>query len=199
MIKAKDKSKIAEAVEATPYLYLRLTDPKGTVLIGGSNGSRKDWLEKKLYSYIDQPGKFQFYQLYGREKAGKYQLICEIEPETVSTVSAAPVKIMNSKAEANFDLLQENAKLLSKVEILEFQNRELLSSIAELEKTVEDLEQTISEMEGEAVPALSENQNLLMEFAKPLLPGLQAFAFSYLSQFMPKQPTNNESPGEITN
>jgi len=198
MIKAKDKSKISEAVEATPYLYLRLTDPKGTVLIGGSNGSRKEWLEKKLYSYIDQPGKCQFYQLYGREKAGKYQLICEIEPETVSTVSA-PVKFMNSKAEANFDLLQENAKLLSKVEILEFQNRELISSIAELEKTVEDLEQTISEMEGETVPALSENQNLLMEFAKPLLPGLQAFAFSYLSQFMPKQPTSNEFTGEITN
>ena len=202
MIKATETKKIAEAVAATPYTYLRLSDPKGNIVIGGSRSqSREDWLSQKLNSYLAGPASAAYYCLYGKEAAGKYQLICEIEtdkPQQVPVISAKP---MNTKAEANFDLLQENAKLSSKVEVLEFQNRELLSQISDLAAQVEELESTISEMEAEQVPNLSENQNLLVEFAKPLLPGLQAFAFNYLSQFLPQNPNlpANDSPGETGN
>jgi len=200
MIKSSDKSKIEEAVNSTPYINLRLSDPKGNVLIQGTRSmDRNTWLKEKLYSYLNSEPKHSYYCLYGREAAGKYQLICEIDTDMKNVPLIKST--VNSKAEANFDLLQENARLNSKVEILEFQNKELLNLISELEKNIEELEKTIEDLESENVPQLSENQNMLIEFAKPLLPGLQAYAFQYLSQFMPKQPNSitNESTGEITN
>ena len=125
--------------------------------------------------------------LSGREQSGKYNVITEIETG-MKKPSAEPIKTISSKAEANFDLLQENSKLLSRCQILEYQNEELLKLISEQEKTIEELEKTIDELEAEEQPTLSEQQNLLVDFAKPLLPGLQAFAINFLSQYLPQQP-----------
>lgn len=202
MIKASETKKIAEAVASTPYTFLRLSDPKGNVKINGSRTqNREEWLSSKLNNYLAGPATAAYYCLYGKEAAGKYQLICEIETDKANQAPVISAKPMNNKAEANFELLQENAKLTSKVEILEFQNRDLLAQIADLEGQIEDLEKTVEELQAEDVPNLSENQNLLVEFAKPLLPGLQAFAFNYLSQFLPQNPNlpNNEPTGETSN
>jgi hypothetical protein len=201
MIKSGNIVAITEAVKATPYHLLRLTDPKGNILIGAARGvPREDWIKDKLASYISGPSKNPYLSLFGRETNGKYQLICEIESDQVLPTQA-PLKMINSKAEANFELLQENSRLLSKVEILQFQNEELLKQIADLENQVADQEQTISEMEAKTVPNLSENQNMLLEFAKPLLPGLQAFAFNMLAQYLPQNQnlTTNDTPGAEAN
>jgi hypothetical protein len=201
MIKSGNLVAITEAVKATPYHLLRLTDPKGNILIGAARGvPREDWIKDKLASYISGPSKNPYLTLYGRETNGKYQLICEIETDQVLPTQA-PVKMTNTKAEANFELLQENSRLQSKVEILQFQNNELTRQIADLQNQLEDQEQTIAEMESETVPNLSENQNMLLEFAKPLLPGLQAFAFNMLAQYLPQNQTlpNNDQPGENFN
>ena len=187
MIQANEISKTSEAVKNTPYSYIRLTDPKGTTLVGAKKMDREKWIQENLIPYLKNEPKSSYYLLSGREQSGKYNVITEIETG-MKKPSAEPIKTISSKAEANFDLLQENSKLLSRCQILEYQNEELLKLISEQEKTIEELEKTIDELEAEEQPTLSEQQNLLVDFAKPLLPGLQAFAINFLSQYLPQQP-----------
>ena len=182
---------LRERLNNCPYRYLRVVDAACKKLLS-SPAANKDQFSSKLETLFKRytgPATLQ-----GKQSQQDKDWINLYNINNQS--NAAPlVSAGSTKAEANFSLLQENAKLSSKAEVLEYQNQQLLSENSELRKTVSELESQLAELEEEP-PGLSESQNMWVELAKPLLPGLQAFAFHYLSKYIPQpNQANNELPG----
>ena len=183
---------LQEQINNSPYRYLRVVDAAGKKLLS-SPAANKDQFSSKLETLFKSytgPAVLQGKQSQqDKDWINLYNINSQVN--TAPLVSAG-----STKAEANFSLLQENAKLSSRAEVLEYQNQQLLSENSDLKKTISELESQLAELEEEEPPGLSETQNMWMELAKPLLPGLQAFAFHYFSKYIP-QPNqiNNELPG----
>jgi hypothetical protein len=197
MLKTSDFTEIKRRIEAAPFQCIRFVNESGEKIISRSNNAKPDlFLDKveKVLKEFSGTGHFQ-----GKQSIQDKNWI-NLFSVTSGNGSTPVQPVANLKAEANFNLLQENSRLQSEVKVLEYQNKQLTDQVADLLNQVKDLEETIAEMEEEEpVGTLSEQQNLLMEFAKPLMPGLQAFAFSYLQKFLPQQPQTNELPGEENN
>ena len=182
---------LKEKVNSSPYRYLRVVDAAGKKLLS-SSVSDKDQFNSKLETLFKAYTGPAILQGKQSQQDKDWINLYTINPQSGS---APLVSAGSSKAEANFSLLQENAKLSSKAEVLEYQNQQLLSENADLKKAIAELENQLAELEEEVQPpGLSEPQNMWLELAKPLLPGLQAFAFHYLSKYIP-QP--NQQPNEL--
>jgi len=198
MIKTTDFQEIKRRIETAPFQCIRFINESGEKIISRSNNSKPEiFLDKveKVLKEFSGSGHFQ-----GKQSIQDKNWITLFSVTSGSASSIPVTPVANLKAEANFNLLQENSNLQSAVKVLEYQNQQLKDQVADLLIQVKDLEDNIAEMEEEQqIGTLSEQQNLLMEFAKPLMPGLQAFAFSYLQKFLPQQPPNNELTGEETN
>jgi len=188
MIKTSDFPEIRRRIESAPFQCIRLVNEQGEKIISRANNSKPDaFLDKveKVLKEFTGTGHFQ-----GKQSIQDKTWINLFTISSGTTGSMLqPVPITNMKAEANFELLKENSKLQSRCEVLEYQNKQLIDQVSDLLRQISDLEESIADLEETAQPAqLSEQQNLLMELAKPLLPGIQAMAFTYLQKFLPQQP-----------
>lgn len=202
MLKTSDFNEIRRRIESAPFTCIRLVNESGEKIISRANASRPEMFlgkVEKILSDFSGTGHFQ-----GKQSIQDKSWInmFSVSSGTPALSAPAPISAGTLKAEANFSLLQENSKLQSRCEVLEYQNRELSQKLADLENQVKDLEEQIADLEEEEKPVLSEQQNMLMKFAEPLLPGIQALAFSYLQKYLPQNPAQpqiplqNELPGE---
>lgn len=205
MLKTSDFNEIRRRIESAPFSCIRLVNESGEKIISTSVKTAHDlFLGKveKILSDFSGTGHFQ-----GKQSSIDKSWInmFSVSSDTPTLSAPPPISAGTLKAEANFSLLQENSKLQSRCEVLEYQNRELSLKCSDLENQVKDLEDQIADLEEQDKPVLSEQQNMLMKFAEPLLPGIQALAFSYLQKYLPQNPSQpqiplqNELPGEKGN
>lgn len=201
-----ETEKIIKTIQDSGCSFIRMVGPDGRQKKGYNQTTEKptDHFTKKLQPYLLNPD-FDggIYRIEGKG-GGRSEVIKILDiqkdgPESMkdNTISAASIK-----SAANFDLVQENAELKFAKLYLEKQLAEAELKISDLEGQLQELEADMAELESIPAPALSENANLLMEFAKPLLPTIQAMAFAMMSKYLP-QPENqlpaNDQPGTENN
>jgi hypothetical protein len=194
MLKSSDFTEIRRRIESAPFQCIRLVNEQGEKIISRANNSKPDAFLDKVENVLKEftgTGHFQ-----GKQSIQDKSWINLFTINSGTNMISQPGPSSNMKAEANFALLQENSKLQSRCEVLEYQNKQLSDQVNDLLRQIADLEENVADLEAEAAPVqLSEQQNILLEFAKPLMPGIQAMAFAYLQKFLPQGP--EQVPAQI--
>lgn len=204
--KPTDTEKICKTIQDSGCSFIRMVGPDGRQKKGYNQTTEKptEHFTNKLQPYLmnsDFDG--GIYRIEGKGGGrSEVQKILDIQKDGPETMKETTISAASIKSAANFDLVQENAELKFAKLYLEKQLAEAELKISDLESQIQEMESDLAELETQPAPALSENANLLMEFAKPLLPTIQAMAFAMMSKYLP-QPENqlptNDSPGTENN
>lgn len=201
--------KVLVAIEEQPHKFIRLVDSSGKVIIpfNGPKIERIDHFDKFFRSFLTTsntaPG---LYSIEGKHtgKSG-YLVLAQVDKKNGSFIPnphMAPANNLPLK-NPNIEYIENNAELRSDVQILNYQIAQKDAYILELEETIESLNQTIEQMskedEEEKKPLLSENAQMIMDFAKPFIPLAQGIAMHLLSKYMPQPPppTTDENGNPI--
>jgi regulator of replication initiation timing len=204
--KPSDTEKICKTIQDSGCSFIRMVGPDGRQKKGYNQTTEKptEYFVSKIQPYLQNPD-FDggIYRIEGKGGGrSEVQKILDIQKDGPETMKEPIISAASIKSAANFDLVQENAELKFEKLYLEKQLAEAELKIQDLESQIQEMESELAELEEQPAPALSENANLLMEFAKPLLPTIQAMAFAMMSKYLP-QPENqlsaNESPGTENN
>jgi predicted ribosome quality control (RQC) complex YloA/Tae2 family protein len=204
---SNDMEAIVQAIEDHSHVYIRLV--LGTEGITPFNLAKVDRMEHfrtKIQPFLESKNTpVGTYIIEGRH-SGKKETFPMVTIEKNNGIAeskpAAPVQkmpIINSKAEANLDLIQENARLT-------FENKYLTEKLETAQETILDLENQLTEMENqitemenkedetEKQKTLSEPAQLLTEFVKPFIPAMQNLAANFLAEYMNKKQFPNGIP-----
>jgi cell division protein FtsB len=205
VFKETELEKVVDCIKDQPHKFIRLVDDEGKVIIS-FNSSRQERIEhfnEKFVPFLTSNATAAgLYSIVGKHTGKSHFLIlCQIDktnggeaPKPVTTMLSQNSLLQVQKSNANFQYIEENAKLRADNDILEYQLEVLEDQIEQLEARITELEKEITELEGKEKPLLSENAQILMEFAKPFLPMAQALGMGMMAKYMPQPQPDQQQP-----